>query len=163
MKTITALSLAAVLLWPALVRAQTPASPRRDRARTFLVVRLAEELHLSDEKALQVSAVLRRSDDRRRELTTQREQVEAQIRTALDHSPLDEAALSKLITQANGIDEQRSQIVESSYLEVQKLLTVEQQARLALFRPQLRRQVRGAIRQRLEGPGGKKKGLGTGG
>ena len=152
MKTTTALILAIVLLAPSLGRAQaTPSGQRRDRARTFLVIRLAEELHLSDEKALQVSAVMRASDDRRRELSQQRDQVEAQIRTALDRTPQDDAELSKLIAQANEIDQKHSQIAESSYLDVQKLLTVEQQARLVLFRPQLRRQVRGAIRQRLEG------------
>ena len=154
MKTSTFVLLAAALLLPRTASAEAPSTPGRDRARTFLVIRMAEELDLSDEKALQVSAVLRRSEDRRRELTAQRDQIESQLRAALEQSPPNDADLGKLVGQANDVDQQLSQVVENSYREVQKLLTVEQQAKLVLFRPQLRKQVRGALRKRLEGSGG---------
>lgn len=148
---LTTLALAVALLAPMAARAETPERPNHDRARTFLVVRLAEELNLSDEKAVQVSAILRRSEDRRRELADRRDEVEKQIRAGLERKPPEDADLAKLVAQANDLDAQLSQISESSYREVQKVLTVEQQARLVLYRPKLKRQVRGIIRQRLEG------------
>jgi hypothetical protein len=39
---------------------------------------------------------------------------------------------------------------EKSFREVQKELTVEQQARLILLRPELQREIRGAARRRME-------------
>src|SRR6185295_8611883 len=91
MKTSIIVLLAAALLLPRIASAEAPSTPGRDRARTFLVIRMAEELDLSDEKALQVSGVLRRSEDRRRELTAQRDQIESQLRAALEHSPPNDA------------------------------------------------------------------------
>ena len=52
MKTSTFVLLAAALLLPRIASAEAPSTPGRDRARTFLVIRMAEELDLSDEKAL---------------------------------------------------------------------------------------------------------------
>ena len=154
MKSKTLILITAILLAPTSSLAEpTQTPPARDRARTFLVLRLAEELNLPEDKALEVSAVIRKNDQHRGELDGQREQVEKQIRIALDHNPPDDAALSKLVSQANEIDQQLAQIPENGYREIQKLLTVEQQAKLVLFRPQLRRQIRGAMRRRLEGGG----------
>ena len=157
MKTACTILLATALLVPTLAAAQseTPERDRdHDRARTFLVLRLAEQLDLSDEKALQISAVMRRSEDRRKDLKSQREQIEKQLTAALEHNPPDEAAMTKLIAQANDVDHQLSQLPETTYLEIQKDLTLPQQAKLVLFRPQLQRQIRGAIRKRLEHGGG---------
>ena len=163
MKTKTVFLAAAAIFCPMITFAQsTPTPPTHDHARTFLVLRLAEELNLPDDKALEVSAVIRKSDEHRNDLAAQREQLEKQIRTALDHNPPDDAALAKLVSQANDIDQQLAQIPETSYRDIQKLLTVEQQAKLVLFRPQLRRQIRGAMRRRLEG-GGSGDGGGGGG
>ena len=171
MKLSTPWLFALALLVPGLAAAQPSSStPSRDRARTFLVLRLADELGLSDEKALQVSGIMRRGQDKRRELATQRDEVEKQLRAALDKSPPDEAALTKLIAQANDIDQQSAEILESTFKEIQKSLTVEQQAKLVLFRPELRKQVRGALRNRMHpgeapgprGPGGRGRGQGPG-
>lgn len=154
MKTAKILMLILLLLAPALAAAQTPGpTTRRARARTFLVLRLAEELKLPDEKALQLRAIMQRSDDRRRELRGQRGEVEKQLKAALEKSPPDEAAMAKLIAQANDIDQQISLIPDQSLREMQKILTVEQQARLVLFRPELQNEIRRAWRQRMkDGP-----------
>jgi hypothetical protein len=138
---------------PFLARAQS-ATPNHDRVRTFLVLRLAEQLDLSDEKALQISAIMRHSDDRRGELKGQRDQIEKQLSAALAQTPADDAAIGKLVAQANDVDHQLSQLPETAYLEIQKTLTLQQQAKLVLFRPELQRQIRGALRKRLEGGGG---------
>lgn len=169
MKRSTSWLFALALLAPGLAMAQPSSTPGRDRARTFLVLRLTDELDLSDEKALQVSGIMRRAEDKRRELGSQRDEIEKQLRAALAKSPPEEAVLTKLIGQANDIDQQSSQALENTYREIQKSLTVEQQAKLVLFRPELRRQVRGALRKRVHpggdmmpGQGGGPPGLGAG-
>ncbi|OFV89248.1 MAG: hypothetical protein A3J75_08665 [Acidobacteria bacterium RBG_16_68_9] len=134
---------------PSLASGQPPRFEQRDRARTFLVLRLTEELNLSDEKALQVSRLVRESDEQRRKLRAQRQEVEEKLRTALAAPSPDSGELQKLIAQANDIDEQLAMLPERTIREVQKSLTVEQQARLVLFRPELQSQVRRAIRKRV--------------
>ncbi|HUI25566.1 MAG TPA: hypothetical protein VL403_05730 [Candidatus Kryptonia bacterium] len=132
------------------VAAQSPENRPRDHARTFLVVRLAEALDLSDEKALQMSAIIRKSDEQRHQLRQQRKEAEAKLREALAKTPVDQAALTKLVADANGFDQQLALLPEQSFKEAQQILTVEQQAKLILVRPELQAQVRRAIRRRFE-------------
>lgn len=142
----------AVILLTALVPLSSWAQPGprrdRDRARTFLVVRLAEALELSDEKALQISRIFRDGDKRRQDLASERRGLEGEIRAALDAQSA-EAELSKLVARANAIDAEIAMIPDKSLQEMQKILSVEEQAKLVLFRPKLRDEVRGALRDRL--------------
>ncbi|MFN8542934.1 MAG: hypothetical protein U0807_01785 [Candidatus Binatia bacterium] len=143
-----------VLLAPCAGRAQPspgpdPGGPAGDRARTFLLLRMTEALALSDEKALALSRVLRGVDEQRRQLRERRHDVEERIRTALEKSPTDAAALGTLVEEANGIDHEIAGLQERSTREAQKQLTVEQQARLVLLRPQLQQEVRGAFQRRM--------------
>jgi hypothetical protein len=123
----------------------------RQRARTFLLVRLAEALQLPDEKALQLSRILRSEDDRRRELRMKRDGVAERLQAVLAQTPVDATALGKLVAETNEIDEQIALIPEHAMREAQKILTPEQQARLALFRPELQKQIRRALQERLRG------------
>jgi len=150
MKTATILLLTAALLAPSLAAAETPVPARRDRARTFLVLRLAEELNLPDDKALQLRAILQRSEERRRELRARRGEVEKQVRAALDKTPPDDATLARLVAQANEIDRELAQIPNQSVAEAQKILTVEQQGRLVLLRPEMQQEIRRAWGRRAE-------------
>jgi len=141
-------------LQPSPAAAQPPEGRGRDRARTFLVLRLADALNLSDEKALQISSILRQNDELRRQLRQQRAELETKIHTTLDTKPIDDAALAKLVASANDVDHQLALLPEKSFQDAQKILTVEQQAKLVLFRPELQNQVRRAIRRRFQaGPG----------
>jgi len=142
-------------LQPSPGAAQPPEGRGRDRARTFLVLRLADALNLSDEKALQISSILRQNDELRQQLRQQRGEIETKIHTALDSKPVDEAALAKLVASANDIDHQLALLPEKSFQDAQKILTVEQQAKLILFRPELQNQVRRAIRRRFQGGPGR--------
>ena len=144
-----AASLLALLL-PTLAGAQPTVGRPRDRARTFLVVRLAEALDLSDDKALQLSAIIRKSDEQRQQLRGQRKETEGKLREALAKTPIDQAALTKLITDANALDQQLALLPEQSFKEAQQILTVEQQAKLILVRPELQSQIRRAVRRRFE-------------
>src|SRR5262249_3806224 len=84
---------------PALVSAVAVADvpPGRDRARTYLMLRVVDALNLSDEKALAMREVLRHADDRRIELTSKRDALETRLRTALGAQPIDEPGLAKLV------------------------------------------------------------------
>lgn len=156
-----ALACVLVLCAPAWVGAQpTPKGRGRDRARTFLVVRLAEELNLPDDKALQVSRIIRETDERRLALVEKRQAVETKLRAALEGPTPDTAALGTLIAEANQIDEEIALVPEHTMREAQKVLTPEQQARLVLFRPELNRQIRRALTRRAgagAGPAGERR------
>jgi Spy/CpxP family protein refolding chaperone len=129
---------------------QTPdADSGRSRMRTFLVLRISEALELPDEKALQISKILRDTDDKRRALVAQRRDVERNLRSALQQKGTDPTAIAKLVAQANDLDSQIAMLPESSFRQVQELLTPEQQARLVLLRPELQAQIRRNVERRL--------------
>ena len=174
MKLVWIIPMAALLAPPLCVHAQEPAARplrgsdagpvaaqaqpqppdaavRRERMRTFLVLRIADALRLPDDKALQVSKVLRDAEDKRQTLVAQRREVERTLRSALDGPGAgDPAAMGKLVAQANDIDNQIALIPEASFRQVQDLLTVDQQARLVLLRPELQNQIRQNVERRLE-------------
>jgi DNA anti-recombination protein RmuC len=131
--------------------AETPEPDgRRDRMRTFLVLRISEALDLPDDKALQISKVLRAAETKRSELVTERRDVERQLRSALEQSgTADSAQLPALIAQANELDGQIAMIPETSFREVQEVLTVDQQARLVLLRPELQAQIKRSVQRRM--------------
>ncbi len=147
---------AATVLAPA-VHAQPTAGPRpegpprRERARTFLVLRIVDALNLNEQDALKVSNIVRQSDERRLQLVKQREGLEEQLRAALAKKPADPAELSRLVGECNAIDQQIALIPEDTFHEMQKVLTVEQQARLMLFRRELQGEIRRAIQGRHGG------------
>ena len=126
----------------------TSAPPARDRAHTYLMLRVVDALDLSDDKALQMRDILRRADARRMVLTTQRDALDTKLRSALNAAPVDSAALSQLVADTHSVQSQLASLPEATFDEAQKFLTVEQQAKLLLFRRELQGEVRQAIRRR---------------
>ncbi len=108
--------------------------------RLFLVLRMADALGLSDEKALAVSRILKQGDEKRDELRKKRMDLEKQIRDALAKPKPDSAALSALVDQAVELHKQQEQIADDSFTALKKVLTVEEQAKLVLLRSRLRRE-----------------------
>ena len=139
--------IALVLLLAATLGA-TSAPPARDRAHTYLMLRVVDALDLSDDKALQMRDILRRADARRLALTSQRDTLDAKLRTALNAAPIDSTALSRLVADTHDVQSQLASLPEATFDEAQKFLTVEQQAKLLLFRRELQGEVRQAIRRR---------------
>jgi Spy/CpxP family protein refolding chaperone len=143
-KRSTAGWLAAIVLALPLYAIADPAKPDwgkehgPDGPRLFLVLRMADALDLSDEKALAVSRVLKQADEKRDELRQKRSDLEDRIREALKKSKPDEAALAKLIDQSSELHQQQERVAEDSFTALKKVLTVEQQARLVLLRSSLR-------------------------
>jgi hypothetical protein len=141
-------ALLACLLAVSAVAATEP-TPGRDRARTYLMLRVVDALDLSDEKALQMRDILRRADDRRLELTSKRDTLDSKLRAALAAKPaVDAPALGQLVTDAHTVQRELASLPEHTFAEAQKILTVEQQAKLLLFRRDLQGEVRQAIRRR---------------
>jgi len=146
-----AVTTVAVVLGASLAHAEAPQDRFRTRARTYLVVRISEELQLSDADALKVGTVLRQSEERRQALMREREGLATSLRTALAKSPADAAEISGLVARLNGLDQQIALVPEDSFRELQKSLTVEQQARLVLLRRELQGEIRRAMQRRLGG------------
>jgi Spy/CpxP family protein refolding chaperone len=149
-------------LLPTAVSAQpNQEGPWRDRARMFLVLRIADALNLSEQDALKVSTVIRESDEHRGDLVQQRQTLEQELREALAKQPPDAATLTKLINQGNDIDQKLALVPEDSFHNLQKILTVEQQAKLMLFRRELQGEIRRAVQGRGRAAGGGRRGRGA--
>ena len=131
---------------PALAAAPEPA---RDRARTYLMLRLVDALDLPDDKALALRAIFRKADERRVALLASRQALDKQLRAALARPEKDSAELTRLVGETNTVDRELAAVAEDSFAEAQKTLTVEQQAKLLLLRRELQGQVRDAMRRRL--------------
>jgi len=103
---------ALAVLVPLVAIAEGPKhGPEKDfgsRGRLILVLRMADELGLSDEKALAVSHALKEVEEKRDELRDKRRELDKQLTDALAQKKPDDAALSKLIDQAIDLDRQRA-------------------------------------------------------
>jgi hypothetical protein len=141
-------ALLALALVSSPVHAAAP-EPARDRARTYLMLRLVDALDLPDDKALALRTIFRKADERRIALLSSRQALDKQLRAALARPDKDSAELTRLVGEINGVDRQLADVAEDSFDEAQKLLTVEQQAKLLLLRRELQGQVRDAMRRRL--------------
>jgi Heavy-metal resistance len=130
------------------VRAAPP-EPARDRARTYLMLRLVDGLDLPDNKALALRAIFRKADERRIALLAARQALDKQLRAALARPEKDPPELARLVGETNSVDRDLAAVAEESFAEAQKILTLEQQAKLLLLRRELQGQVRDAMRRRL--------------
>ena len=132
-------------------RAEGPRAegPRHDRARTFLVLRISETLDLPDEKALQVSRIIREADEKRRDLRASRKEVEKNLRAVLGRPQPDGDEVKRLVVKANEIDQQLALIPHNGFREIQEILTVEQQGQLTLLVPDIQRQIRRTMKRRM--------------
>lgn len=126
-----------------------PPEPARDRARTYLMLRLVDGLDLPDDKVLALRTIFRKADERRVALLASRQALDKQLRAALARPEKDSNELARLVGETNTVDRELAAVAEDSFAEAQKTLTVEQQAKLLLLRRELQGQVRDAMRRRL--------------
>lgn len=117
-----------------------------EHARTFLVLRLTDELDLTDEQVLKINHALKAIVDRQHALRTHRKELEGKITDLLGKKPVDPAALEPLIKESLAIDHELALLPDQTTNELLQSLTVEQRARFVLIRPQLQREVRGQAR-----------------
>jgi hypothetical protein len=125
-----------------------PSPDRRERARTFLVVHLASALKLTDAAALRAGTVIQRADERRLQLQQQALVVERKIGEALKRRA-PEADLAALIAEGSDLNRQISLLPDDTFRELQRDLTVEQQAQLLLLQRELQQQLRRDVTERL--------------
>jgi hypothetical protein len=127
------------------------ASTLRDRAREALVARIAAALELSEDKTREVNAVIRGADERQLALMRDRQALEAELRHALQQTPVDLTQLRTLVAEGNTIDQKLALVPENTFHVLQTILTVEQQARLLLFRRDLQAEVQRVLQHGLVG------------
>ncbi len=113
---------------------------RSGRARTFLVLRISEALDLDDEKALQISRIFKEGGERREALRAERSALAPQLESAVNAA--DEAAVKKLVAQAREIDRKILLVAADSFAEIDSVLTVVEQGKLALLVPKIQDQLR---------------------
>ena len=170
--------LALTLAAPLAASADPPDRPEHKHdgpgPRLYLVLRMADELNLSDEKALAVSRILKEGDEKREALRKKRAELEDKIRAALAQPKPDAAALAKLVDQATELHREQSKIADETFSALKKVLTVEEQAKLVLLRSRLHHDFRFHMRPddpmgegrrhhwRDRGPGGPGPGTGPG-
>lgn len=148
MKTrrIPARLLALALALPLIAAADSPRDPPHDhlpgKGRLFLVLRMADELDLSDEKALAVSHLIEQAQGKREDLRNTRRDLDRQIREGLAQQKPDQAALAKLVDQAAELDRRQARANEESFTALKKVLTIEQQAKLVLLHWRMHRETR---------------------
>lgn len=118
---------------------------RGDRARTFLVLRIAEALDLSDEKALEVSGIFKASSARRKELEAERTALAPGLRASIDAK--DETQIQALVDKAREIDRKLVLLVPETFEKVESSLTVVQRGEFSLLLPEMRRQLRRGARR----------------
>lgn len=134
------LALTLALPFAAMADPHEDGSRHHGRSRLFLVLRIAEELDLSDEKALAVNHALEAAEGKREELRTKRHELNDQIRAELEKPKPSDAKLDKLIDQSFELDRQRAKSLEESFDGLKKVLTVPQQAKLVLLRARMHRE-----------------------
>jgi hypothetical protein len=141
-----ALVIAAVVLVGSGLRAGAGDRPRRDdRVRTLLVLRIAEELDLGDEKALKISRILKEGEERRDALRDQREALAPQLTAAIEAA--DEDAIAKLVADARELDRKMMLVASESFAEMDSVLSVVERGKLTLLLPEIRKQLRRGSRR----------------
>jgi len=150
------LLLAVAILVPLAAMAEGPRrGPDKDfgsRGRLLLVLRMADELDLSDEKALAVSRALKEAEGKRDAIRKKRRDLDKQLSDALAQKKPDDAALTKLIDQAIELDRERAKLMEDSFTSLKKILTVQEQAKLVQLRMRMHREM--GPEMGPHGPGG---------
>ncbi len=124
------------------------------RGPMLVVLRIAEELHLSDDQTIKVAGEFRRVAQQRRELVAKKNALAGQLEAQLA-KPRDDKALDALTDQMVAVEQQLLQLPEQLWKGVQPVLTAEQRARLVLLRGKMKQQLEGARRRRFgAGAGG---------
>lgn len=137
-----------VMFFPEFLAAQASDRPRSERMQTFLVLRLAEALDLSTEKALQISKIIDRARQRRHELRSEGDLLVNEITAELNRTPHDEARLKELIARGDELYRKVANLYNESFLEAQEILTLEQQAKLIVFRHDMLSKLRREMHRR---------------
>jgi len=118
------------------------------RGPMLLVLRIAEELHLSDEQTVKVAGEFRRVAQQRRELVAQKAALATRLETQLGAQPRDDKALDALTDQLVAIEQRIAQLPDLLWKGIQPVLTAEQRARLVLLRDRMKQQIDVARRRR---------------
>ena len=147
-KAVVFVTCALMVSVPDLAASQERAGRGLNRAQTFLVLRLAEALDLSTEEALRISEILRKGQQRRKELKHEGAGIIDAIHVELERQPLDPERLRRLTDRGNQVYRELALVPEQSFEQAQKLLTVDQQAKLILFRYEWMSKLKKELRRR---------------
>ena len=116
------------------------------------ISRMTEALNLSDDQIASFFPRMHKMEDEMRQLGRQRRTLIKELERLLQ-AKAKEAELRPLVEQIDKLDAQRYQRMESEHAELDKLLSVEQRARLRVFNhsfdDEIRTMVRGIREKRM--------------
>lgn len=119
------------------------------RARTLLVLRIAEDLGLTDDKALAINRLLTAAQARREEIQRKRAALAPEIEKAVAAGENDR--IEALVAEARDIDRELLLVVADVFEEIGSALTVAERGKLTLLIPELQRDLRGGDLRRQTG------------
>lgn len=114
---------------------------RGGRGRMLVLMRISEELDLTEQQSAALRSAFRDSDTERRTLLGKRTELGDQLEAELAKPKPDDAALTRLTDDIRAIDRQLSGLPEKVFQTFERDLTPVQRARLALLRGKLRHRV----------------------
>ncbi len=159
-------SLVALLAWGSAgaVSAQTAGKPRpafpdefgraferaRRQVETLHMLRLSEKLGLNVEQSAQLAAVVRKAQEARRRLLDERRQIIEELGAVVDAGGAPERIKPK-VAQWEENESRLGRWRQGLFLDLTRMLSIEQQARYLLFEENFDSEVRNAILE-LRGP-----------
>ncbi len=109
------------------------------------ISRMTEELGLSDEQIAKFFPRMHKMEDTMRDLDRQRRKLITELDRLLQAKAKD-AELRSLVEQLDKLDAQKFQRMEAEHAELDKLLTVEQRAKLRVFNHRFDDEIRSMVR-----------------
>jgi hypothetical protein len=112
---------------------------KRERVRSLILLRVSNELELTDSQTKQLGAILDKYHQQRREAWQQIQKLTPQLRSALNSN--NDHEIKKLIQEIQNKKNQKDQLDHAMFSEVQKMLTLHQQAKYILVMEEIRKQI----------------------
>lgn len=121
------------------------------RARTLLVLRIAEDLGLTDDKAMAIDRLLTAAQARRREIQSNRSALAPELAKAVEAG--ESNTIEALVAKARDIDREMLLVVADVFEEIGNVLPVAERGKLTLLIPELQRELRfGNLRRETMAP-----------
>ena len=122
-------------------------SELRERMRMLRMWRLTEFLNLDEKTAARFFPILNRYDNERENLIKQKRKTLLKLREALRAEKTDPKTLAKLVDKVNRLNDAFINLSRREQAELSKVLTLEQQAKLLLFKSEFEKRLGQMLRR----------------
>jgi uncharacterized protein YpuA (DUF1002 family) len=113
----------------------------------YMLVRLKEEVGLSEQQEARVMPVVRQMMRQRRESAIERRRIAEDLQRMLEQKPLPEQQVQDAVERLLDLEREEHRRQEKSHEELASMLGTEQQARLILFQDRFVRDIQDRLRE----------------